>query len=602
MRHSGKKRPRSVAIARPVSQVHGENAKVAWICIFLIAIVSIVFGQTLRHEFINYDDEEYISENPHVLNGLNWPDLKWAFTTGYTGYAHPVTWLTHQLDYQLFGAWAGGHHLTSLILHAVDSALLFLFFWRTTRNLWPSAFVGAVFAVHPLHVESVAWVAERKDLLSSLFFLLTLHAYVSYVARPQASRYVLTLGLFTLGILSKPTLVTMPCVLLLLDYWPLRRMTGPAFGKAAMRQAEIRGSKPKDGDRWSVVGRLALEKIPFAAIAGVWSILTFILQGQSGSVAQARLGIDLRIGNAILSYAIYLWKTLWPQNLALFYPYPPILPWGMVWLSAVVLILVSILCLARRKSSPYLIVGWLWYLGMLVPVIGLVQVGEQARADRYTYLPQIGLCILATWGFWELSASWRRRRELFIAAGLVIITALLALSCVQTSYWRNNETLWNRSLARTSNSYLAENNLGNHLLHKGKLDEAIGHFRTALQIFPNYQEANNNLGYALANKGQWGEAIPFYEKALRVKPDYVKAHNNLGVSLAVTGKTDEALAQFREALRLNRYDADTHANLGHLLLQLGRRDEAAAHLSETLRLNPNQPDIREQLRELGLRN
>src|SRR5256714_5921748 len=376
-------------------------------------------------------------------------------------------------------------------------------------------------------------------------------------------------------------LVTAPAVLLLLDYWPLRRI----------QKSEIRNQR-------SEVSRLIFEKIPFAVIAGVWSILTFILQGKSGSVAEAKLGIGLRAGNAIVSYATYLWKTLWPQNLALFYPYPPELPRVTVLISVALLVLVSILCVAKVKASPYLIVGWLWYLGMLLPVIAFVQVGEQARADRYTYLPQIGLCLLGTWGVMELSAEWRRRGEILVGVGLLIITTFTALGFIQASYWRNNETLWQHSLASTSNNYLAENNLGNDLLHRGRLDEAVVHFRKALELSPHYPEANNNLGYALANKDNWNEAIGFYQTALRARPDYIKAHNNLGVALAVTGKTDQAVAQFREALRIDADFADAHANLGHLFLQLGQRDEAAAELRETLRLKPDDAEVKDQLLQL----
>lgn len=576
MSHSGKKRSRKSAAARPVA-VQGEGRKAALACIFLVAIVWIVFGQTRRHDFINYDDDEYITENAHVLNGLNWPDVKWAFTTGHTGYAHPVTWLSHQFDYQLFGAWAGGHHLTSTLLHSVNAVLLFLFFWRTTRGLWPSAFVAALFAIHPLHVESVAWVAERKDVLSGLFFFLTLHAYVAYVAKPQASRYMLTLALFAVGILSKPMLVTVPAVLLLLDYWPLGRI------------------------QKSEVSSLVLEKVPFVVIAGVWSVITFVIQGKYGAVAEAKLGMELRAANAIVSYAMYLWKTFWPQDLALFYPYPHSFAWATVLVSATVLILISVLCVARRRLSPYLIVGWLWYLGMLLPVIGFIQVGEQARADRYTYLPQIGVCLAATWGLIEFSNKWRRRQEVLAAIATVILIALLPLSYLQVSYWRNSETVWNHSIASTDGNYIAYNNLGNDLMHKGRLNEAIPHFRKALEIFPHYAEANNNLGYALANNEKWTEAIGFYETALRARPDYVKAHNNLGVALAVTDRTEEAVAQFREAVRLDADFADAHANLGHLFLQLGRRDEAASQLRDALRLKPNDAEVKDQLLELELK-
>jgi protein O-mannosyl-transferase len=572
--------------ARPPSRAQSERIKSGIVCIFLATIVWIVFGQTLRHDFINYDDNEYITENVHVLNGLNWPDVKWAFTTGHTGYAHPVTWLTHQFDYQLYGAWAGGHHLTSLVIHTVNSLLLFFLFWRMTRDLWPSAFIAALFAIHPLHVESVAWVAERKDVLSGLFFLLTLHAYVAYAAKPEAWRYLLALCLFVLGILSKPMLVTVPCLLLLLDYWPLRRMTFPA-------------SKGDPPGRFSL-GRLILEKVPFALIAAVWSLLTFAFQSTTGVVAKAHLGFAHRMANAVVSYTMYVWNTFWPEDLALFYPYPRTLPSGAVMVSAALLVLILVLCIAKRRSSPYLMIGWLWFLGMLVPVIGFVQVGEQSRADRYTYLPQIGLCLLATWGTLELFAQWRRGRQVLAVMALVIITGLTTLSHLQASYWQNSETLWHHSLAVTSDNHIAENNLGNELMKKGQLDEAVVHLRKALAIFADYPEAHNNLGYALANKGNWAESITSYRAAVRIRPNYPKAHNNLAISLAELGKTDEALAEFREALRIDRDYQEAHCNLAIVLLRLGRRDEAVAHLREALRLKPDDAEVKAQLRQLGI--
>ena len=581
-----KKTSRGRPAARPPSQAQSERIKSGIVCIFLATIVWIVFGQTLRHEFINYDDNEYVTENVHVLNGLNWPDVKWAFTTGHTGYAHPVTWLTHQFDYQLYDAWAGGHHLTSLVIHTVNSLLLFFLFWRMTRDLWPSAFVAALFAIHPLHVESVAWVAERKDVLSGLFFLLTLHAYAAYAAKPQAWRYLLALCLFVLGILSKPMLVTVPCLLLLLDYWPLRRMTFAA-------------SKRDAGNRFSL-GRLILEKIPFALIAASWSLLTFVLQKKIGVVlGGAHFGIAHRMANAVVSYAMYVWNTFWPQGLALCYPYPSTLPSGTVMVSVALLVLVSVLCIAKRRSSPYLITGWFWYLGMLVPVIGFVQVGEQARADRYTYLPQIGLGLLAAWGAMELFAKRRRGREVLIAMALLIVTGLMAASYFQTSSWRDSETLWNQALAHTSNNYIAHNELGNALMKKGQLDEAVVHFQKALEICPDCPEIHSNLGHALVLKGNWADAITSYRAAMRVLPNYANAHNNLGISLAEVGKTDEALAEFQEALRIDGDHRDAHCNLAFLLLQLGRRDEAVAHLREALRLKRDDAEVKAQLRQLG---
>lgn len=578
------KRARRPIPARPLSATSGERGKALWICILLVALVVVIYGQTVRHDFINYDDDSYVTENVHVLNGLNWADVKWAFTTGHTGYAHPVTWLTHQLDAQLYGTWAGGHHLNSLILHAINAVLAFLFFWRTTQKLWPSAFVAAVFAIHPLHVESVAWVAERKDVLSGFFFLLTIHAYARYAARPQPSRYALALGLFALGILSKPMLVTVPCLLLLLDYWPLRR---------------IKDWQPAVQTPQFPVSRLILEKMPFAIVTIAWSATTYILQGEYGALAEDKLRFGMRAANAFVSYGTYLWNTVSTSGLALFYPYPRTIPAGTVLISVVVTALISILCVARWRKSPSLFVGWFWFVGMLVPVIGLVQFGEQARADRYTYLPHIGLCVFITWGILELSANWPRRREILTSIGLFVIAILTVRGFVQTSFWRNNETIWKRSLAVTTNNYLAENNLGNYLAHTGRLNEGEEHFRKSLEISPRYPEANNNIGTVLTNQGKFAEANAFFETSLKYRPNHAKTHSNIGVTLTELARLDEAAAHFHRALELSPDLVDAHFNYARLLLMTGKRDEAILQLRETLRLKPDDAEAQIQLRQLG---
>ena len=623
MRESGKRNPKQSVPAGACARGDKERLNLVIICVLLVGIVGIVFGQTVRHDFINYDDGAYVKGNVHVLSGLNWPDVKWAFTTGHTGYAHPVTWLTHQLDCQLYGTWAGGHHLTSVVIHSANSILLFLLLWRMTSALWPSAFVAALFAIHPLHVESVAWVAERKDVLSGLFFFLTLHAYVAYAAKPQLGRYLLTLGLFVLGILSKPMLVTVPCLLLLLDYWPLRRMT-------------LSASEHDPASRFSL-GRLVLEKVPFAVIAAGWSLLTFVIGKEYGVVAEeTHFGITRRVANALVSYIIYVWNTFWPRDLALFYPYPETLPSGAVLFSGICLVLISIFCLVKIRSSPYLAVGWFWYLGMLVPVIGFIQVGGQARADRYTYLPQIGLFLLVTWSATKLLARLRRGQEALAVMGLLVIIGLMACSYVQASYWQNSETVWNHALGVTVGNHIAYNNLGNVMIDKSQLDDAIYNFRKATEISPDYCEAQSNLGkalmlkgrsdeavlhfrkaldickdrsdvyndlgHALARQGNWVEAITAYRAAIRTGPQHPNAHdnNNLGIALAKVGQTDEAIEQFQEALRIEGDYREAHCNLALVLVQVGRRDEAIAHLREALRLKPDDAQARAQLRQLGV--
>jgi len=625
MRESGRrnKAPKRNIGADAPSDVQNERITTVVICLLLLGIVWVVFGQILRHDFVNYDDGAYVVGNAHVLNGLNWPGVKWAFTTGHTGYAHPVTWLSHQLDCQLYGGWAGGHHLTSVVIHSINSILLFLLFARMTNAVWPSAFVAALFAIHPLHVESVAWVAERKDVLSGLFFLLTLHAYVAYVAKRNLGRYLLALGLFALGILSKPMLVTVPGVLLLLDYWPLNRM-------------RLWASEDESTSRLRL-GPLILEKIPIGLIAAGWSLLTFVLQKEYGAVAnETQFGITHRLANALVSYVMYLWNTVWPRDLALFYPYPERLPFAAVLFAAVFLLLISVFCFLKLKSSPYLTVGWFWYVGMLFPVIGLIQVGGQARADRYTYLPQIGLFVLVTWGVIRLLTRWPRGRYPLAVVSSLVIIALTTCSYVQASYWRNSETVWTHSLSLTVGNHIAHNNLGNVMADKSQIDDAIFHFRKAVEIYPDYCEAQGNLGralmlkkqsdeamvhfrkaletckdrsdvynllgHALARQGNWSEAVTAYQSAIETGPRHPNAHNNnnLGIALARVGKTKEAIKQFEEALRIEVDYREAHCNLALLLAQVGRRDEAVQHLKEALRLKPDDPQVKAQLKQLGV--
>ena len=558
-------------VARPTQLARRFRRSELLIAAALAVATLAVYGQVISHQFINFDDDVYITLNAHVLHGVNWQDVKWAFTTAHGGYAHPVTWLTHQFDYQLHGAWAGGHHLTNVVLHTINALLLFLLFWRMTRELWPSAFVAALFAIHPLHVESVAWVAERKDVLSGLFFLLTLHAYAAYAAKPKVWRYVLALGLFILGILSKPMLVTVPFVLLLLDYWPLRRMT-------FQRSKRDLPGRPN-------IGRLIWEKVPFALVAGAWSIVTFVLQKGAGAIDQH--GILLRIANAIVSYATYLWNTFWPQNLAVFYPYPVAVSWGLITVSAALLVLISFLCIARRRSSPYLIVGWFWYLGMLVPVIGLIQVGAQAHADRYTYLPQIGLCFALSWEVAELTKSWSFRRSWLPIGAAVVIAMLMVRTWNQTAVWHDSESLWRHALAVTANNAVVHNNLGSALGQQGKHTEAIPHFAEAVRIRFDYFDALLNLGMALREQGRAEEAVGFFRRALREKPDSAKAHWQLGLALDDQGENNDAMQQFYEAIKLTPEDYGMRTDLGVKLAYQGKLSEAIEQCSESVRLNPN---------------
>src|SRR6202167_1037861 len=525
-----------------------------WVCVALIAANLIVYASAWHHGFVNYDDDDYVTTNPVVLRGLTWHGVAWAFTTGYAVNWHPLTWLSHMLDVQLYGLDPGLHHLTNLLFHIVNTLLLFGLLHRMTRALGRSAFVAGLFAVHPLHVESVAWVAERKDVLSTLFWMLTLWAYQEYARRPGLRRYWAVLLFFALGLMAKPMLVTLPFVLLLLDFWPLGRVgIGPnsAGGWALSR------------DGWATMRRLVFEKLPLLALAVVSSIVTFAIHRRGGAVISfAAAPLHIRMANALVSYVAYIGKMLWPARLAVLYPYAQSLP--LWWLAGAFLGLMGISFAVIRAGPrhPYLSVGWFWYLGTLVPVIGLIQVGDQAMADRYTYVPLIGLFIIVAWGVPELLVRWPFRRiALAAAAGLVILACAIAARG-QLQYWENSSTLWTRALAVTTGNNIAHNNLGVSLADQGKLDEAIAHYSEALRIKPDYADAHNNLGAALADQGKVDEAIAHYSEALRIKPDYADAHDNLGVSLCDQGKLDEGIAHFNEALRIKPDSAKAHNNLG----------------------------------------
>jgi protein O-mannosyl-transferase len=572
------------------SRIYSERVVTGIVCTILVGIVWIVFGQTLRHEFVNYDDDQYVYENARITNGLTLEGIQWAFTHVHADNWHPLTTISHMLDCQLYGLEPWGHHLTNVMLHAAATVFLFLALWQLTGARWPSAFVAAVFAIHPLRVASVAWVAERKDVLSGVFFMLTLWAYARYArsSRPSSGRYTLALVLFALGLMCKPTLVTLPFVLLLLDYWPLRRFTGnkPTRGGPA-------SAKP--------VRYLLVEKIPFFVLSAASCVATLLAQ-ERAVITLRQLTFGDRLANAVVSYVAYLGQMIWPAGLAVVYPFPQG-GWNIIQtiLALLVLLLISVVFFTWRVKYPFLLVGWLWFLGMLVPMIGIVQVGVQARADRYTYLAQIGLYLLVTWGAMELFARWRRGREVLIAIAGLVVTGLMADSYFQTSFWRDSETLWNQTLANTSNNYIAHNNLGKAVMQKGRLDEAVVHFRKALEICVNCPEVHNNLGHVLARKGDWSDAITSYRAAMQAwpRPD-AHNNNNLGISLAKVGKTDEALAQFREALRIDGNYREAHCNLAILLLQLGQRDEAIVHLREALRLKPDDEQVKAQLRQLGV--
>jgi len=542
-----------------------QRWRVAGLCLALAAITFAVFGQTAGFGFVNCDDDVYVYENAKVAGGLTLEGLAWVFTHLDCGLYHPLTMLSLMADYQLHGLHAGGYHLTNVLLHTASVILLFLVLLQMTGALWRSAFVAAVFAIHPLRVESVAWAAERKDVLAGFFFMLTLGAYVRYVRKPDSpARYLSVVAAFALALLSKPTVVTLSFVLLLLDYWPLNRFEPPRK-----------------------LSRLILEKIPLLALAAGACAMT-VLAEANGIAARSHVTMLSRLGNATVSCAVYLRQMVWPEGLAVFYPQPE--KGYPLWTTALSLLVPALITggvLAFGRKRRWLLTGWFWYLGMLTPMLGLVQAGSFAYADRTTYLPQIGLYLLLTWAAASLSADWLHRRAALGGLAAIILVALILCARTQTAYWRDSESLWNHTLACTTGNVVAANNLGNALLKKGRLDEAILCFQKAVQIKPGYAQAQNNLGNALFQKGRVDEAIVHDQEALRIWPGFAEAHFNLGLALCQKGGVDEAIVQFQEALKIKPCHAAAHYALGNALRQRGRVDEAISHYQSALQIKPD---------------
>jgi protein O-mannosyl-transferase len=575
--------------SQPFITHSGGKRTILGVCILLALAVFLVFGQTLRYGFVNLDDRPYVYENAHVAKGLTLTGIVWAFTRSHAGYWHPLTWISHMLDCQFYGLNAGGHHLTNVLIHAATAILLFLVLRQMTGTLWPSAFVAAVFAIHPLRVESVAWVAERKDVLSGLFFMLTLLMYARYVEQSKVQSpkskvfYGLVLLFFALGLMSKPMLVTLPFVLLLLDWWPLNRF-----------EPTTRGPQPATHQAL----RLVREKTPLFLLAAVSCVMVFLTQKGTGAmVTIADIPLTTRLSNAMVSYGAYIVQMLWPANLAVFYPYRPIPVWQVMSAGAW-LLLITLLTVMFARRLPYLLVGWFWYLGMLVPVIGIIQVGQQARADRFTYLPQIGLCLAIAWTVKDLSASWRYRRALLRVGAFVVIIALTVCAGKQTSYWRDSESLWTHALACTPDNAIAENHLGAMYATQGRLDAAIQHYQKALEIEPNNFDVYNNLANVLVIQRKIPEAIAHYKKALEIRPDYTEAQYNLGVVLASQGRVSEALEHYQKAIQLNPDWAEAHYNLGVVFGLRGQLGEAVEQFQKAVELKPDYADAHGNLAKL----
>lgn len=590
------------------------------ICAFLAAISWVVFGRTLAYPFVTYDDPQYVYENAKVAAGISSDGLLWAFTHTVGGNWHPLTVISHMLDCQLSGLKPAGHHFTNVFLHTVAVILLFAVLRAMTGTLWRSAFVAALFAIHPLHVESVAWISERKDVLSAVFFLLSLGAYVRYVGRRSLTRYLLALLLFVFGLMSKPMLVTVPFLLLLLDYWPLKRF-------APDRPTSIRQERRVE-DRGKT-RRIIFEKIPFLLFAGASCAATLFSQRLFLN-PMGNLSLMERLGNAAIAAVIYLRQLVWPSGLCVFYPYPRhSLPLPQVLLAMLFVVSASAAAFMWRRKYPYIFTGWFWFLGMLVPVSGIIQVGEQAHADRYTYLPQIGLYILATWFIADALFKWRHRRVVVGTAMICSILTLTWLAWKQTGYWRDSRALWVHAIAVNPQNDTAHVSLCDLDLREHHLKEAIVHARRAVEIRPDSTDAHSrlaivlselgqneeasvhfqkalethqirprlhyNIGTLLLNSGHLDKAIAEFKKELQIQPEFVEAQNNLGIALTSKGDLDDALTHFQKAMELDPQLSKVHHNIAMILLRQGHPDQAIAHLEKELQVNPASPEAHNDL-------
>jgi protein O-mannosyl-transferase len=551
----------------------------------LILSTLLVFGQVRNFDFVGYDDDGYVHENPHVLNGLTQDGIRWAFSTGYGANWHPLTWLSLMLDCQMFGLNPGWMHLINLFGHLANILLLFAVLKKMTGSLWSSAFTAAAFALHPMHVESVAWISERKDVLSTLFLLLTMAAYAGYVHRPSVLRYLAAIVLFALGLMAKPMLVTLPFVLLLLDYWPLNRFTPPVLktsGRPSHKPSPIHDGR-------TILYKILIEKIPFFVLAAASSVITFWVQQAGGAVIQINtLPLQDRAANAFLSYVKYMGTMFWPQNLAVFYPFET---GHSIFLQAMMCVLlllgISIFVIRLGRNQKYLPVGWFWFVGTLVPVIGLVQVGEQSCADRYTYVPYIGLFIILAWGLPQLLSKWPQRKNILGLSMVIILTILAICTQQQISYWKNRLTLFSHAVEVTQNNYVAYNGLGVALIQLGRWQEAIENLRQAVKNKPDYAEAYTNLGDVYRRLGRLPEAIDADKQAIKVKPDYAEAYTNLGIIYSMLGRWQEAIDAHKEAIKIRPDYAQAYTNLGAAYIGLGRWEEAIDNFNRAITIRPD---------------
>jgi tetratricopeptide (TPR) repeat protein len=600
----------------------------AWLAGGLLMLVTIaLYWPVTQCDFVNIDDDVHVTANTEVQKGLTWESIKWAWFNSVNCNWHPLTMWSHMLDCQLFGLNPWGHHLTNALLHALNAGLVFTLLQQMTGARWRSLLVAALFAVHPLRVDSVAWVAERKDVLSGFFGLLALIAYARYAkgkrekgkwrkqkaeSRSQQAEigglrsvglgpwsishlpasifYLLSLFFFALGLMSKPMLVTWPFVMLLLDYWPLKRNAGCGMWKA---EPGVLGTSQGRALPWM---KLSWEKASFFGLAALASVLTYLVQQRGGSLAPGEnLPLSARIGNALISYCRYLGKMFWPADMTVCYPHPGYWPLGKVLLASGLILGISMLVWGQRQRYPYILMGWLWYCGTLVPVSQVIQTGSHAMADRYTYLPSLGVLILLVWGACELTRRWRYQALAMSVAGGAAILLCLALTRHQIGFWKNSEVLFRHALEVTEDNDFAHANLGADLLAKGQTDEAILQLLEAIRLKPDQADAHSNLGVALDAKGQTEEAILQLREAIRLKPDYADAHINLGNALVRKGQIDEAIRQFQEVIRLQPDQADVHNNLGTAFAEKGQIDEAIRQYQEAIGLKPGQADSHKNL-------
>jgi len=555
--------------------------------ILLVAATAAGYWNVAGSGFIDsFDDAEYITQNVHIHQGLTWTGIKWAMTTGYAANWHPITWLSHMIDVELFALNPAGHHIVNLLFHVANSVLLFFVLVRMTSGFWQSAFVAAIFALHPLHVESVAFVAERKDVLSTLFLLSTVWAYVLWTERPTKRRYAAVMVFFTFGLMAKPMLVTLPFILLLLDYWPLRRM----FPK---RTAKAKARKTSSTANLIPARSLILEKLPLLVLALASSAVTVLVQQQYTAMQSIDVfPISTRIANAVVSYVRYMWKMAWPNDLAFYYPHQGVnLPIWQALVALAILSLITSIVIRERHSKPYLPVGWFWFLGTLLPVIGLVQVGGQAMADRYMYVPMVGLLIIIAWGISDLSARWGQRRMALTVASSVLAVVLIFFTNKQAGYWRDSFTLLKHAVDVTENNWLAHNNLGFAFFRQGKVDEAIRHFDEALRINPNYTQAHINMAILYDTRGQIKQAREHYLAAIRLNNNIPEAHCNVGIGFYREGRNDEAITHYLEALRISPDYVEAHVNLATALVSRGDVDQALNHYDAALKINNNLPEV-----------